>query len=75
MDEEHKPGICYACGKKRPVRWKNLYTIGSEGTDLCMPCELVIVNLLREMSREATLKRVREIKRAKEGGDTNGRIL
>lgn len=55
MDEDHKPGICYACREKKPVRWKNLYTIGSEGTDLCMSCEMVVVNLLRDMAREATL--------------------
>lgn len=69
MNEEHKPGTCYACQEEKPVRWKNLYTIGSEGTDLCMPCELVIVNLLRDMARETTLKRVRGIKQAKKGGD------
>jgi len=65
MDEEHTPGKCYACQKEKPVRWKNLYTIGSEGTDLCIKCELIIVNLLRDMSREATMARVRTIKQQK----------
>jgi hypothetical protein len=53
MKEDHYPGRCYACGKDTQVRWKNLYTIGSEGTDLCMPCELIIVNKLRDMARDA----------------------
>ena len=65
MNEDHEPGICYACKKETQVRWKNLYTTGSEGTNLCMPCEMILVNLLRDMAREATLKRVRAIKQSK----------
>jgi hypothetical protein len=65
VNEDHTPGICYACHKKKPVRWKNLYTIGSEGTDLCIKCELIVVNLLRDMSREATIERVKVIKEMK----------
>lgn len=68
MNEDHTPGICYACKKDKPVRWKNLYTTGSEGTDLCMPCEMILVNLLRKMANEATIARVKAIKQAK-GGD------
>ena len=55
MDENHEPGRCYACGRDKPVRWKNLYTIGSEGTNLCMECELKVVNMLRRMARDAML--------------------
>lgn len=66
MNEKHKPGICYACRKEKPVRWKNLFTIGSEGTNLCMKCEMVLVNLLRDMAREATLaERQKYIERRK----------
>ncbi len=68
MNEEHYPGVCYACKKETQVRWKNLYTIGSEGTDLCMLCEMVVVNLLRTMARETIIKRVQTIKQMK-GGD------
>jgi len=60
MDEDHTPGRCYACNKDTDVRWKNLYTIGSEGTWLCMICEMIVVNLLRKLSREATLARKKE---------------
>ena len=72
MKEDHEPGRCYACDKDTDVRWKNLYTIGSEGTWLCLPCELKVVNMLRDMSIAATRAKVRRIKadklnRLKEG--------
>ena len=70
MNEDHEDGRCYACQEDKPVRWKNLYTIGSEGTNLCMKCEMIVVNLLRDMSREATIARVQVIKQSKlKGGD------
>jgi len=62
MKEDHEPGQCYACGLDKPVRWKNLYTIGSEGTNLCLECELIIVNMLRNMARDALRAKVKEIK-------------
>ena len=68
MNEDHEPGICYACKKNKPVRWKNLYTTGSEGTNLCIKCEMVLVNLLRSMAREATIERVKLIKQKKGDG-------
>ena len=69
MNEDHTPGICYACKRETQVRWKNLYTIGSEGTMLCMPCEMILVNLLRELARKATFARVKVIKQTKKGDD------
>jgi hypothetical protein len=63
MNEDHEPGRCGACHKETDVRWKNLYTIGSEGTWLCLPCELIVVNLIRDMSRTAFLKQKEEYKR------------
>ena len=74
MDENHEPGRCYACGRDKPVRWKNLYTIGSEGTDLCMECELKVVNMLRRMARDAMLAKrdeYRAKRRLKEQADKN----
>lgn len=65
MKEEHEPGRCGACQKDTDVRWKNLYTIGSEGTWLCLPCELIVVNLIRDMSRKATHDKIKRIKEAK----------
>ncbi len=56
MKEDHYDGRCYACRQETKVRWKNLYTIGSEGTDLCLPCELEIVNFLRSKARDSIIK-------------------
>jgi hypothetical protein len=68
VKDDHYPGVCYACKKTTQVRWKNLCTIGSEGTDLCIKCEMVVVNLLRTMANKATRERVRLIK-LKKGGN------
>lgn len=65
INEEHEPGKCYACGEEKPVRWKNLYTIGSEGTWLCLICELIIVNLLRDMAMKVTRDKIAKIKAKK----------
>lgn len=62
MNEDHEPGRCYACGKDTEVRWKNLYTIGSEGTWLCMPCEMKVVNFLRKLAQYTTKTKIRMIK-------------
>ncbi len=57
MREDHEPGCCYACGEDKPVRWKNIYTTGSEGTWLCMSCELKVVRFLERLSREAMMNK------------------
>lgn len=57
MNEDHTEGKCYACGLEKPVRWKNLYTIGSEGTWLCMDCEIEVVRFVRGMAMQAIMKR------------------
>ena len=62
MKEDHEDGRCYACGEDAPVRWKNLYTIGSEGTWLCMDCEMFIVNLLQMLARKSTRKELQKRK-------------
>ena len=58
MNEDHYDGRCYACRQETKVRWKNLYTIGSEGTDLCLPCELEVVNFLRDKARDSVRKEI-----------------
>jgi len=57
MKEAHEPGRCYACKEDKPVRWKNIFTIGSEGTWLCLPCELKVVRLLEGLARDAAIKK------------------
>ncbi len=54
---------CLVCNSEKEV--KNLgciYTIGSEGTDLCLDCRIMIAELLRKMMDikrrfEITIKR------------------
>ena len=65
MKEDHEHGRCGSCHEETMVRWKNLYTIGSEGTWLCMPCEMVVVDLIRSMSMCALKKKKRKILKSK----------
>jgi len=62
---EYTEGKCYACKEVKQVRWKNLYTIGSEGTDLCIECEMKVVNFVRNLATETTKAKVRMIKERK----------
>ena len=62
MNEDHEPGRCYACGEDKPVRWKNLYTIGSEGTNLCIECEIAVVNFVRQMAITSVIARKEKFK-------------
>lgn len=51
MKDEHKPGYCMICSEDKPVRNKNIYIHGSEGTDMCIDCEMDMVDYLRRKSR------------------------
>lgn len=70
MKEDHEPGRCYACGEDKPVRWKNLYTIGSEGTWLCIECEINVVNFVRQMARLSVIARKEKFKKERRKNDT-----
>lgn len=61
---EYAEGKCYACKEIKQVRWKNLYTIGSEGTDLCIECELKVVNFVRNLARTANKAIIKERKKS-----------
>lgn len=61
---EYTEGKCYACKEIKPVRWKNLYTIGSEGTDLCIECEMKVVDFVCNLSREANKVIIKERKKS-----------
>ena len=63
--DDHEPGRCNACQEETEVRCKNLYTTGSEGTWLCMPCEMIVVQLLGSLSRCATKRMIAKIKKRK----------
>lgn len=41
---------CMVCDSKKEVKKLSyIYTIGSEGTDLCLGCRVTVSKLLREM--------------------------
>ena len=61
MKEDHEKGQCHCCHQETMVRWKNIYHMGSEGLWVCMPCEMKIVNLVRELSRQATMRHKRKV--------------
>lgn len=48
---DHYDGKCLICGEETKVRHKNIWLIGSEGTDMCMPCERDLLRYLRERQR------------------------
>lgn len=60
-------GKCYICKENKPVRWKNLYTIGSEGTNLCIECEMKVVNFVCNLARKTNKEKVGKIKELKNG--------
>ena len=63
---EYYPGKCTICGKETDVRHKcDLWLIGSEGTDMCWPCEKEMLVFLRERSHYHIQKRKEEFKNAK----------
>lgn len=56
----YNQGRCTICGEIGSVRHKNIYLIGSEGTDMCESCERDLLKYLRDRMREFTMKRKRE---------------
>ena len=66
MKDEHEPGHCTLCFKETNVRWKNLYTIGSEGTWMCLPCEKKILRFCDKMMLEAARQRKADFLKRKE---------
>lgn len=58
--DEYHEGQCYGCGEVADVRWKNIYTRGSEGTLLCIDCEMIVVNLLQSMAAVVSKRKLRQ---------------
>lgn len=51
-------GTCTVCQEVTDVRYIDLYTVGSEGTNLCHACEMVVVGLVQgEIRRYAEIRR------------------
>jgi hypothetical protein len=59
-------GRCLICGEDKKVRHKNLYLIGSEGTMMCVECELDLLKYLRKKQIKFTKKRIKLFKKKKE---------
>lgn len=58
-------GRCWMCNEDTKVRYKNLFIIGSEGTDLCWPCEKKVHQLIQEYRRAVHIKKRDEILKRK----------
>ena len=43
---EYFDGMCSICGEETEVRHKNIWLTGSEGTDMCWPCEKAMLDFL-----------------------------
>jgi len=72
MNKSYK-GRCSMCLIETEVRNIDLYTNGSEGTDLCHNCEMVVVNFINSFSsrimdaRRDVYRRIKKIhKKAEE---------
>ena len=69
---EYFEGQCSICGYKGVVRHKNIWLIGSEGTDMCWSCEKAMLDFLNERKAEFIKKRIIRIKERKENGKSKG---
>jgi len=47
-------GKCSMCGNVKNIRFKNLYVTGSEGINICIACEIQILDFVRHLMREAS---------------------
>lgn len=67
MNEPFK-GYCNMCLQGSEVRNVNLYTRGSEGTNLCHSCEMAIVEFIRSRGREAVFQKIAKLRKEKANG-------
>jgi hypothetical protein len=61
-------GYCRMCLRPDKVRNINLYTNGSEGTDLCHSCEMKVVEFIRFNGREAVVQKITLLRKEKANG-------
>lgn len=57
---KRSPGECFMCKTNQEVRYFDLFVIGSEGCHLCLPCEVKVVEMVRQAANQATVKRKEE---------------
>lgn len=65
---------CYGCGEVQQTRHYNLFVRGSEGCNLCLVCQIEIVDLLRSKHNAAIERKKQEfiVKRDKKHKDSCG---
>lgn len=65
MNEYSKDKKCYICeNENEPARRINLFTHGSEGTDLCHKCEMNVVAHINAMHSNVTYGKLMGYKQA-----------
>lgn len=55
-------GRCSICGYEGDVRHKNIWLIGSEGTDMCWPCEKAMNKFLDDRKRRFTFEKLEKLR-------------
>lgn len=61
--------ICTICGEgesNTPIKNLDLYTVGSEGTNVCFSCEMILVETIRRMMEIGNRSFLRGYKARKE---------
>ena len=64
--KEHLDGTCDMCHTDRQVKNINIYTKGSEGTNLCYDCEMLVIKYIRDFSNRIFLLKKDIWKKTKE---------
>jgi hypothetical protein len=59
---EYYQGRCDICGKDTEVRHKNIWLIGSEGTDMCWDCEKAMIDFLNNRKRAFTVIKLEKLR-------------
>lgn len=57
---------CTICHRKEKTKHFSLYVVGSEGLNVCHPCEMGIISYVQEMMRIAGESRMQGWKDGKE---------
>ena len=59
---------CLICNEEKETRNINLFTIGSEGTECCNDCSLLLTEIARNLMRYFQKKEMAKFKNVELGG-------
>lgn len=62
---EYFDGRCSICGFEGDVRHKNIWLIGSEGTDMCWTCEKAMLKFLEKRKHKFFHEKLEKMKAKK----------